>query len=146
MIWNFSLRSLDTTFSTFSFSEWFEVVVCPGIIKRSWCFGYWFAHTLWYQLFKRKMCMLCMNYFFYYVACRDNKELVRKLSTPPPGSQDLYFPTLYSQNGWGQFKSCLWKQYLSYWRSPSYNLMRSIYMLFASLLFGVVFWDQGKKM
>ncbi|CAA2995350.1 pleiotropic drug resistance 3 [Olea europaea subsp. europaea] len=75
----------------------------------------------------------------------DNKELVRKLSTPPPGSQDLYFPTLYSQNGWGQFKSCLWKQYLSYWRSPSYNLMRSIYMLFASLLFGVVFWDQGKK-
>ncbi|KAI3445471.1 hypothetical protein Pfo_002136 [Paulownia fortunei] len=75
----------------------------------------------------------------------NNKELVRKLSTPPSGSKDLHFPTPYSQNGWGQFKSCLWKQHLSYWRSPSYNLMRSIYMLFAAFLFGLLFWDQGKK-
>ncbi|KAK7858144.1 pleiotropic drug resistance protein 3 [Quercus suber] len=43
-----------------------------------------------------------------------NKELVRQLSSPPPGSRDLYFPTLFSQNGWGQFKSCLWKQHLAY--------------------------------
>ncbi|GFP80386.1 pleiotropic drug resistance protein 3 [Phtheirospermum japonicum] len=74
-----------------------------------------------------------------------NKELVRKLSTPAPGSKDLHFPTPYAQDGWGQFKRCLWKQHLSYWRSPSYNLMRSIYMLFSSFLFGLLFWDQGKK-
>ncbi|XP_022872901.1 pleiotropic drug resistance protein 3-like [Olea europaea var. sylvestris] len=74
-----------------------------------------------------------------------NKQLVRKISTPPPGSQDLHFPTRYSQSDWRQFKSCLWKQHWSYWRSPSYNLMRSIYMLFSSLLFGFLFWDQGKK-
>ncbi|KAL3620696.1 drug-responsive transcription factor pdr3 [Castilleja foliolosa] len=74
-----------------------------------------------------------------------NKELVRKLSTPAPGSKDLHFPTPYSQGGWGQFKTCLWKQHLSYWRSPSYNLMRSIFMLFSSFLFGLLFWDQGQK-
>ncbi|PSS03109.1 Pleiotropic drug resistance protein [Actinidia chinensis var. chinensis] len=76
---------------------------------------------------------------------QNNKALVSTLSTPPPGSKDLYFPTRFSQNRWGQFKSCLWKQYLSYWRSPSYNLMRSMYLLFASLLFGILFWDQGRK-
>ncbi|XP_075477971.1 pleiotropic drug resistance protein 3-like [Primulina tabacum] len=75
----------------------------------------------------------------------ENKELVRKLSLPPSGSKDLHFPTTYSQNGWQQFKACLWKQHWSYWRSPSYNLMRSLHMLFASFLFGVLFWGQGKK-
>ncbi|CAK9136210.1 unnamed protein product [Ilex paraguariensis] len=76
---------------------------------------------------------------------KNNEELVKRLSIPPPDSKQLHFPTRFSQNGWGQFKSCLWKQHLSYWRSPSYNLMRSLYMVFASLLFGTLFWDQGKK-
>ncbi|KAL3843577.1 hypothetical protein ACJIZ3_000980 [Penstemon smallii] len=75
----------------------------------------------------------------------NNKELVRKLGTPPPDSKDLHFSTRYSQNGWGQFKTCLWKQHWSYWRSPSYNLMRSVHMLFAAFLFGFVYWGQGKK-
>ncbi|KAL0454589.1 UNVERIFIED_CONTAM: Pleiotropic drug resistance protein 3 [Sesamum latifolium] len=74
-----------------------------------------------------------------------NKELVRKLSKPAPGSKDLHFPTRYSQNGWVQFKTCLWKQHWSYWRSPSYNLMRTLHMLFASLLYGLLFWGQAKK-
>ncbi|XP_051146776.1 pleiotropic drug resistance protein 3-like [Andrographis paniculata] len=74
-----------------------------------------------------------------------NKELIRKLSIAPPGSKDLNFATLYAQSGWGQFKSCLWKQHWSYWRSPSYNLMRSIHMLIAAFLYGFLFWDQGKK-
>ncbi|PIM99606.1 Pleiotropic drug resistance proteins (PDR1-15), ABC superfamily [Handroanthus impetiginosus] len=73
------------------------------------------------------------------------KELVRNLSTPPPGSKDLHFPTRYSQNGWVQFKTCLWKQHWSYWRSPKYNLMRSLHMLFAAFLYGFLFWGQGKK-
>uniref|UniRef100_A0A7N2R0V3 ABC transporter domain-containing protein n=1 Tax=Quercus lobata TaxID=97700 RepID=A0A7N2R0V3_QUELO len=74
-----------------------------------------------------------------------NKELVRQLSSPPPGSRDLYFPTLFSQNGWGQFKSCLWKQHLAYWRSPAYNLMRILFALISALIFGVLYWNQGKK-
>ncbi|KAK4476765.1 hypothetical protein RD792_015925 [Penstemon davidsonii] len=74
-----------------------------------------------------------------------NKELVEQLSAPSPGSKDLHFPTLYSQTGWGQFKTCLWKQHWSYWRSPSYNLMRLIHMLFTSFIVGFLFWDQGKN-
>ncbi|KAK3005013.1 hypothetical protein RJ639_016130 [Escallonia herrerae] len=76
---------------------------------------------------------------------RGNKQLMKSLSTPPPGSKDLHFSTRFSQNAWGQFTSCLWKQHLSYWRSPSYNLIRTIYMLFLSLLFGLLYWDQGRK-
>ncbi|KAK4835862.1 hypothetical protein QYF36_015451 [Acer negundo] len=80
------------------------------------------------------------------VLYENNKELVKQLSTPPPGSRDLHFPTRFSQSGWGQFKSCLWKQNLSYWRSPSYNLMRILHTLASSLFFGILFWKQGKKL
>ncbi|KAE9446714.1 hypothetical protein C3L33_21400, partial [Rhododendron williamsianum] len=75
---------------------------------------------------------------------QNNKALVITLSAPPD-SKELHFTTRFSQNGWGQFKSCLWKQHLSYWRSPSYNLMRSMYLVIASLLFGILFWDQGRN-
>ncbi|KAK0591339.1 hypothetical protein LWI29_000215 [Acer saccharum] len=80
------------------------------------------------------------------VLFENNKELVKQLSTPPPGSRDLHFPTRFSQSGCGQFKSCLWKQNLSYWRSPSYNLMRILHTLASSLFFGILFWKQGKKL
>ncbi|KAF5960764.1 hypothetical protein HYC85_001973 [Camellia sinensis] len=76
----------------------------------------------------------------------NNRELVNRWSTPPPDSKELYFATRFAQNGWGQFKCCLWKQHLSYWRSPAYNLQRFVYMIVASFLFGVLFWDQGKKL
>ncbi|CAL5380308.1 unnamed protein product [Camellia sinensis] len=79
------------------------------------------------------------------VLYQNNKEHVNSWSTPPPSSKELYFATRFSQNGWGQFKSCLWKQHLSYWRSPSYNLMRFTYMLIASLFFRILFWDQERK-
>ncbi|KAL0006434.1 hypothetical protein SO802_013995, partial [Lithocarpus litseifolius] len=68
-----------------------------------------------------------------------NMELVRQLSSPPSGSTDLYFPTRFSQNGWGQLKSCLWKQHLAYWRSPAYNLMRIMHTLVTALIFGVLY-------
>uniref|UniRef100_A0A2N9FVQ3 ABC transporter domain-containing protein n=1 Tax=Fagus sylvatica TaxID=28930 RepID=A0A2N9FVQ3_FAGSY len=80
------------------------------------------------------------------VLCLKNNELVRQLSSPPPDSSDLYFPTRFSQNGWGQFKSCLWKQHLAYWRSPAYNLMRIIHTLISALIFGVLYWNQGKNL
>ncbi|KAK4275216.1 hypothetical protein QN277_018340 [Acacia crassicarpa] len=74
-----------------------------------------------------------------------NQELVKQLSSPTPGSKDLHFQSHFPQNGWEQFKACLWKQHLSYWRSPSYNLMRIFFVTVSSLLFGVLFWKQGKK-
>ncbi|KAI8027821.1 Pleiotropic drug resistance protein 3 [Camellia lanceoleosa] len=80
------------------------------------------------------------------VLYQNNRELVNRWSTPPPDSKELYFATRFAQNGWGQFKCCLWKQHLSYWRSPAYNLQRFVYMIVASFLFGVLFWEQGKKL
>ncbi|XP_056168815.1 pleiotropic drug resistance protein 3-like isoform X3 [Syzygium oleosum] len=53
---------------------------------------------------------------------KDTVELVRQLSEPLPGSRDLQFSTRYPQNGRVQLVACLWKQHLSYWRSPGYNL------------------------
>lgn len=84
--------------------------------------------------------------FMAFSVCRSNREIVRQLSTPTPGSSDLHFPTRFSRNGWGQFKSCLWKQNLSYWRSPSYNLNRIIHTCVSSFCYGILFWNQGKKL
>ncbi|KAM7254437.1 hypothetical protein ACFE04_003817 [Oxalis oulophora] len=76
---------------------------------------------------------------------RRNKALVKELSTPPPGAKDLHFNTQYSQSPWGQFKSCLWKQWWTYWRSPDYNLVRYSFTLAAALMVGTIFWRVGKK-
>ncbi|KAJ7955316.1 Pleiotropic drug resistance transporter [Quillaja saponaria] len=76
---------------------------------------------------------------------RDTLELVRQLSEPQPGSRDLNFPTRFPQNNWVQFMACLWKQHLSYWRSPQYNIARFSFMIIASTMFGIVFWQKGKK-
>lgn len=75
-----------------------------------------------------------------------NQKLVMQLSNPPPDSNDLHFPTRFSQSSWEQFKACLWKQHLSYWRSPSYNLRRILCTIVISLFFGVLFWKQGQKL
>ncbi|XP_038698803.1 pleiotropic drug resistance protein 3-like isoform X2 [Tripterygium wilfordii] len=91
---------------------------------------------------------LCVDFTKIYrdsALYQNNMELIQELSKPPHGSNDLQFPTQFPQNGWGQFKSCLWKQHLSYWRSPSYNLVRIVYTLASSLLFGLLYWGKGKK-
>ncbi|KAG2326564.1 hypothetical protein Bca52824_009292 [Brassica carinata] len=76
---------------------------------------------------------------------KTNSELVKDLSKPDPGSTDLHFERTFAQSWWEQFKSCIWKMSLSYWRSPSYNLMRIGHTLFSSLIFGLLFWKQGQK-
>ncbi|KAJ7542553.1 hypothetical protein O6H91_09G000200 [Diphasiastrum complanatum] len=73
------------------------------------------------------------------------KALVKELSVPAEGSEDLYFPTQYSESFLGQFTSCYWKQQLTYWRSPDYNGARFIFTLVASLVFGSIFWKVGPK-
>ncbi|XP_020575759.1 pleiotropic drug resistance protein 3-like [Phalaenopsis equestris] len=75
----------------------------------------------------------------------DNKKLVEQLSIPPRGSSDLYGVASLSQTRWLQFKLCLWKLSLSYWRSSTYNLVRLIFLLLISVLFAALFWQKGKK-
>lgn len=74
-----------------------------------------------------------------------NQQLIGELSTPAPGSNDLHFPTKYSQPFLVQFKACFWKQYWSYWRNPQYNLVRFAMTIVVGVLFGVIFWNKGHK-
>ncbi|KAF3336209.1 pleiotropic drug resistance protein 3-like protein [Carex littledalei] len=71
--------------------------------------------------------------------------MVKQLSTPPPGSSDLRFKTRYTQKFWVQFKACLWKQSLSYWRSPHYNMARIMFMFLSSVMLALLFWKHGGK-
>ncbi|KAF3785609.1 ABC transporter G family member 37 [Nymphaea thermarum] len=68
------------------------------------------------------------------------------LITPSLGSKDLSFRTVFRQNDWGQFKACLWKQYLSYWKNPSYNLSRIAFVHITSFHFAALYWKHGLKM
>ncbi|KAJ0890826.1 putative ABC-type xenobiotic transporter [Helianthus annuus] len=74
-----------------------------------------------------------------------NKALVKELSVPPPGATDLHFETQYAQSSWGQFKSCIWKMWWSYWRNPDYNLVRFCFTLLCALMVGTLFWKIGNK-
>ncbi|KAG8647082.1 hypothetical protein MANES_09G058632v8 [Manihot esculenta] len=74
-----------------------------------------------------------------------NQDLIRELSTPAPGSKDLYFPTKYSKSFLVQCEACFWKQHWSYWRNPQYNAVRFLLTIIIGILFGLIFWNQGQK-
>lgn len=76
---------------------------------------------------------------------KTNTALVEELSMPPSGDKELHFKTKYSQSKWGQFKSCIQKQWWSYWRTPDYNLVRFFFPLVTALLLGTIFWKVGTK-
>lgn len=96
-----------------------------------------------YKSMHRQNCFVLKPFVIVY---RSNSELVKQLSQPESGASDLQFKRTYAQSWYGQFKSILWKMNLSYWRNPSYNLMRLIHTLISSLIFGALFWKQGQKM
>ncbi|GMJ09280.1 polar auxin transport inhibitor sensitive 1, PLEIOTROPIC DRUG RESISTANCE 9 [Hibiscus trionum] len=75
-----------------------------------------------------------------------NKEIVKSQSHPPQGSEKLQFSTPFPQNEWEQLKACLWKQHLSYWRSPKYNLTRLAFVILSSLLYGALLWQKGQNL
>lgn len=89
---------------------------------------------------------IIMESISFYAFCRRNQELNAELSIPAPGSKDLYFPTKYSQPFLTQFTACFWKQHWSYWRNPQYNVIRFFMTIVIGIIFGVIFWNKGKKM
>ncbi|KAJ9184443.1 hypothetical protein P3X46_004169 [Hevea brasiliensis] len=74
-----------------------------------------------------------------------NQDLIKELSTPVPGSKDLYFPSKYSQPFLVQCQACFWKQHWSYWRNPRYNAIRFFLTIVIGVLFGLIFWNEGQK-
>ncbi|KAJ8557584.1 hypothetical protein K7X08_003209 [Anisodus acutangulus] len=77
---------------------------------------------------------------------RRNQELIKELTIPAPGSQDLHFPTGYSQLFFEQCKACFWKQHLSYWRHPQYNAIRFAMTTVIGVIFGIIFWNKGNQL
>ncbi|XP_059462262.1 ABC transporter G family member 39-like isoform X1 [Corylus avellana] len=73
------------------------------------------------------------------------QELIKDLSSPVPGSKDLYFQTKFSQSFPVQCKACFWKQHWSYWRNPQYNAIRFFMTIVIGTLFGLIFWKKGQK-
>ncbi|OMO80597.1 ABC-2 type transporter [Corchorus olitorius] len=76
---------------------------------------------------------------------RRNKALIKELSSPAPGSNDLHFRTRYSQPFVVQCLASLWKLHWSYWRNPPYTAVRFILTTVIALLLGTIFWDLGSK-
>ncbi|XP_074329259.1 ABC transporter G family member 31-like isoform X2 [Apium graveolens] len=76
---------------------------------------------------------------------REVEASIKQFSIPPEGSGPLHFDSTYSQNMISQFKICLWKQNLVYFRSPNYNAVRILFTVGSALIIGSVFWDRGSK-
>lgn len=76
---------------------------------------------------------------------RKGEDLIEQLSIPDSGTEPLKFSTEFSQNCLAQFRVCLCKQGLLYWRSPEYNVVRLFFTALAALIFGSVFWNVGMK-
>ncbi|CAA0839121.1 ABC transporter G family member 40 [Striga hermonthica] len=76
---------------------------------------------------------------------RRTKALIRELSTPTSRKQELIFPSRYCQPFHMQCIACLWKQYWSYWRNPSYTAVRFFFTTFVGLIFGSMYWDLGSN-
>ncbi|GMP88562.1 hypothetical protein CsSME_00040505 [Camellia sinensis var. sinensis] len=76
---------------------------------------------------------------------RRNQELIKELSTPALGTNDLYFPTKYSQSFLTQCLACFWKQHWSYWRNSQYNAIRFFMTIVIGIIFGVIFLGKGSK-
>ncbi|CAL5426355.1 unnamed protein product [Camellia sinensis] len=76
---------------------------------------------------------------------RRNQELIKELSTPTPGTNDLYFPSKYSQSFLTQCLACFWKQHWSYWRNSQYNAIRFFMTIVIGIIFGVIFLGKGSK-
>ncbi|KAG6436108.1 hypothetical protein SASPL_100991 [Salvia splendens] len=74
-----------------------------------------------------------------------NQELIKELSSPAPGSKDLYFPTQYSQSFTTQCIACFWKQNQSYWRNSEFNAIRFFTTIVIGVMFGVIFWKKGNQ-
>ncbi|CAI7740193.1 unnamed protein product [Closterium sp. NIES-53] len=74
---------------------------------------------------------------------RDNEALIASLSTPPPNTEPLHFPTRYSTSFLTQFLANFWKRALMYWRAPDFNAVRFFLAVCISLLMGAVMFGFG---
>lgn len=125
--------SRNSSFKHIGQTSWNLERIASSIIGRLLCF-FWTAKDYY---------GIATNSLEYI---RRNKDLIKELSVPAPGSNDLDFPTKYSQSFFTQCMACLWKQHWSYWRNPSYTAVRLMFTTLTALVFGTIFWRLGSKM
>ncbi|KAG0468338.1 hypothetical protein HPP92_017666 [Vanilla planifolia] len=70
-------------------------------------------------------------------------------STSLEAQLSIDFKGIYKESDlhslWKQFRACLWKQHLSYWRTPSYNLARISFVTMLSSILAALFWQHGRN-
>ncbi|CAI9106961.1 OLC1v1006213C1 [Oldenlandia corymbosa var. corymbosa] len=76
---------------------------------------------------------------------REVEASIQQASVPAEGSEPLKFDSTFSQDAFSQFKMCLWKQNIVYWRSPTYNAVRIFFTTMSAIIIGTIFWDRGSK-
>ncbi|XP_071724267.1 LOW QUALITY PROTEIN: ABC transporter G family member 31-like [Rutidosis leptorrhynchoides] len=70
---------------------------------------------------------------------------IKQFGSPSPDSEPLHFSSTFAQDTLTQFKTCMWKQNLVYWRSPQYNAMRILFTTMSAFIIGTAFWNCGSK-
>lgn len=76
---------------------------------------------------------------------RHMEETIQKGSEPDPETPVLKFDTVYARSALQQYRICLWKFNITYWRTPNYNATRFSFSLAVALVFGACFWKLGGK-
>ena len=75
--------------------------------------------------------------------CRQMEEIVAEGSKPDPEVPALSFDKVYARSFLDQYRICLWKFNITYWRTPNYNATRFSFSLAVALIFGACFWKLG---
>ncbi|KAL6981253.1 hypothetical protein U1Q18_022884, partial [Sarracenia purpurea var. burkii] len=76
---------------------------------------------------------------------REVEASIERMSIPPPNLEPLKFDFTYSRSALTQFRYSLWKQFLVYWRSPSYNVVRLFFTALNAFILGTAFRGVGSK-
>lgn len=79
------------------------------------------------------------------MCCRRAQDLVERLAVPAPGKKPLEFNYRYAQPLWMQYLLLLRREWLTYWRWPSYNGTRYLLTVGIGLLFMLIFWGLGRQ-
>jgi hypothetical protein len=81
----------------------------------------------------------------YCFSFRNLERTIEELSKPAPGVKPLRFEKKYPQNGVVQTVALLWKNNITYWRTPEYNFVRFLFCTVVGVIFGSIYWNLGTK-
>ena len=76
---------------------------------------------------------------------RQTEQIIQEGSQPEAGTAPLKFDTVYARSLLQQYRICLWKFNITYWRTPNYNATRFSFSVAVALIFGACFWKLGGK-